>query len=73
MPPTPTWPASTEVCRDLTMMHVFALQVMCYLNHLFTLLDDLIDSYEVFKVETAGDCYMQVQARLTRVPCVPYA
>lgn len=73
IPPTPTWLASTKDCIDLTVMHGFALQVMCYLNHLFTLLDDLIDSYEVFKVETAGDCYMQVQARVASVQRVPDA
>ncbi|GAX84156.1 hypothetical protein CEUSTIGMA_g11579.t1 [Chlamydomonas eustigma] len=33
-------------------------EVMIFLNALFTLFDDLVDEYEVYKVETAGDCYI---------------
>eukprot|EP00798_Chlamydomonas_sp_ICE-L_P005955 gene5955-33531_t len=32
--------------------------VMGYLNELFTLMDDLVDQYGVYKVDTAGDCYI---------------
>uniref|UniRef100_A0A7S3VP31 Guanylate cyclase domain-containing protein n=1 Tax=Dunaliella tertiolecta TaxID=3047 RepID=A0A7S3VP31_DUNTE len=33
-------------------------QVMGYLNELFTAFDALVDTYEIYKVETAGDCYI---------------
>jgi len=33
-------------------------QVMRYLNSLFSVFDRLIDKYQVYKVETAGDCYI---------------
>eukprot|EP00798_Chlamydomonas_sp_ICE-L_P007328 gene7328-449_t len=33
-------------------------KVMQYLNNLFTLFDVLVDNYKVYKVETAGDCYI---------------
>ncbi|KAF5842811.1 hypothetical protein DUNSADRAFT_4695 [Dunaliella salina] len=33
-------------------------QVMAYLNELFTAFDALVDTYEIYKVETAGDCYI---------------
>eukprot|EP00798_Chlamydomonas_sp_ICE-L_P012791 gene12791-16050_t len=32
--------------------------VMGYLNELFTLLDNLVDQHKVYKVDTAGDCYI---------------
>lgn len=34
------------------------VQIMAYLNSLFTIFDDLVDQYNVYKVETAGDCYI---------------
>ncbi|KAL6759987.1 adenylate and guanylate cyclase catalytic domain-containing protein [Haematococcus lacustris] len=33
-------------------------QVMSFLNELFSKLDDLLDKHSVYKVETAGDCYI---------------
>eukprot|EP00798_Chlamydomonas_sp_ICE-L_P004376 gene4376-14501_t len=33
-------------------------RVMGYLNELFTQLDDLVDAHQVYKVDTAGDCYI---------------
>ena len=41
-------------------------QVMAFLNELFTLFDELVDRYRVYKVETAGDCYI-VAGGLIRV------
>ncbi|KAJ9517225.1 hypothetical protein QJQ45_009162 [Haematococcus lacustris] len=34
------------------------LQVMSFLNELFSKLDALLDKHNVYKVETAGDCYI---------------
>ncbi|KAL6747238.1 guanylate cyclase, partial [Haematococcus lacustris] len=33
-------------------------QVMSFLNELFSKLDALLDKHNVYKVETAGDCYI---------------
>ncbi len=33
-------------------------EVMTFLNELFSLFDELVDQYGVYKVETAGDCYI---------------
>jgi class 3 adenylate cyclase len=33
-------------------------EVMAFLNELFSLFDELADQYGVYKVETAGDCYI---------------
>ncbi|GAX82360.1 hypothetical protein CEUSTIGMA_g9789.t1 [Chlamydomonas eustigma] len=40
-------------------------QVMIFLNSLFTLLDELTDQYQVYKVETAGDCYIVAGGLMT--------
>eukprot|EP00798_Chlamydomonas_sp_ICE-L_P025609 gene25609-11260_t len=40
-------------------------QVMAYLNELFTCLDDLVTKYKVYKVETAGDCYIVAGGLMT--------
>ncbi|GAX78698.1 hypothetical protein CEUSTIGMA_g6136.t1 [Chlamydomonas eustigma] len=41
-------------------------QVMAFLNALFTLFDELIDQYNVYKVETAGDCYIVAGALMSQ-------
>ncbi|KAJ9509336.1 hypothetical protein QJQ45_001778 [Haematococcus lacustris] len=33
-------------------------QVMLFLNHIFSLFDDLLEDHDCYKVETVGDCYM---------------
>eukprot|EP00798_Chlamydomonas_sp_ICE-L_P028018 gene28018-31118_t len=37
---------------------VSSKEVMGYLNELFTILDDLVDQFGIYKVDTAGDCYI---------------
>ncbi|KAL6760546.1 guanylate cyclase [Haematococcus lacustris] len=36
----------------------YLLQVMSFLNELFSKMDGLLDKHNVYKVETAGDCYI---------------
>ena len=43
----------TSMCHELT-----GAQVLLFLNRIFSVLDSLLDEYNVFKVETIGDCYM---------------
>ena len=41
-------------------------QVMTFLNKLFTVLDKMVDTFGVQKVETAGDCYIAACGILSR-------
>ncbi|KAG1664452.1 hypothetical protein FOA52_006298 [Chlamydomonas sp. UWO 241] len=42
--------------------------VMAYLNALFYVFDKMCDQYKVFKVETAGDCYIVAGAMMQATP-----
>ncbi|MEW5302792.1 MAG: hypothetical protein WDW36_005540 [Sanguina aurantia] len=35
-------------------------QVMQFLNQLYTVFDDLVDEYDLYKLDTVGDCYIVV-------------
>ncbi|KXZ44776.1 hypothetical protein GPECTOR_62g891 [Gonium pectorale] len=50
----------TTMCNELE-----PLQVMAFLNGLFTRFDSLCDIYGVYKVETIGDCFMVVGGLIT--------
>jgi class 3 adenylate cyclase len=43
----------TRTCHEMN-----PIDVMKFLNELYNEFDDLIDIYNVYKVETAGDCYI---------------
>mmetsp|Transcript_26358 Transcript_26358/g.71294 ORF Transcript_26358/g.71294 Transcript_26358/m.71294 type:complete len:144 (+) Transcript_26358:182-613(+) len=48
-----------DICGYTSMSkEVEPVQVMVFLNTLFSLIDQLVDVHGVHKVETAGDCYI---------------
>ncbi|GFH19270.1 guanylate cyclase domain-containing protein [Haematococcus lacustris] len=56
----------TDIIGFTTMSRQVApAQVMQYLNELFTRFDELVDLYQIHKVETAGDCFVAAGGLMT--------